>query len=239
MTEIVLVRHGEPHWEPGGRAVDEPELTTLGHEQARRVAKALEAEHFDAVYVSPLRRARETAAPVIGALGVEAIEKDWLAELRLPELQGMTSQQVQAFFSQARARDLHDHWEGLPGGESFRHFYERVSSGVESLLVGDHPLGIHENSGYRVWNVPDEAPERLLIVAHAGTNAVILSHLLGIEPVPWAYDRFESAWCGISRILLNPLASGAIWKLRVFSDTGHLAGLPAESRRDSETSSDS
>ena len=61
----------------------------------------------------------------------------------------------------------------------------------------------------------------------------------GIEPVPWAYDRFESAWCGISRILLNPLASGAIWKLRVFSDTGHLAGLPAESRRDSETSSDS
>ena len=104
MTEIVLVRHGEPHWEPGGRAVDEPELTALGHEQARRVAKALEAEHFDAVYVSPLRRARETAAPVIEALGVEAIEKDWLAELRLPELQGMTSQQVQVFFSQARAR---------------------------------------------------------------------------------------------------------------------------------------
>ncbi len=238
MTEIVLVRHGEPRWEPGGRAVDEPELTPLGHEQARRVAKTLEAERFDAVYVSPLRRARATAAPVLEALGHEPVVQPWLAELRLPTLAGMSGPEVEAYFGHARARDLEHHWEGLPGGESFRHFYERVSSGVESLLVGEHPLGIHENSGYRVWHVPEDAPERLLIVAHAGTNAVILSHLLGIEPVPWAYVRFESAWAGISRIRSVPLASGAIWQLEVFSATSHLAGLPDQSPSDSETSLD-
>lgn len=239
MTEIVLVRHGEPHWEPGGRAVDEPQLTALGHEQARRVAKALSGDPFDAVYVSPLLRARETAAPLLEALGHEPIVQPWLAELRLPTLEGLTSQQVEAFFREARARDLEVHWEGLPGGETFRHFYERVSSGIESLLVGDHPLGIHENSGYRVWNVPEDAPRRLLIVAHAGTNAVILSHLLGIEPVPWAYVRFESAWTGISRIQSVALASGEIWRLEVFSDTSHLAGLPGQSSPDSESSLDS
>lgn len=226
MTEIVLVRHGEPHWEPDGRAVDEPELTGLGHEQARRVAKALADEHFDAVYVSPLRRARETAEPVLEALGHEPVVQPWLAELRLPTLQGLTSAQVADYFSHARARDLEQHWEGLPGGESFRHFYERVSSGIESLLVGEHPLGLHENSGYRVWQVPDEAPKRLLVVAHAGTNAVILSHLLGVDPVPWAYVRFESAWAGISRIHSVPLASGSIWQLERFSDVAHLSGLP-------------
>ena len=234
MTEIVLVRHGEPHWEPAGRAVDEPELSELGHEQARRAAKALSGEHFDAVYVSPLRRARQTAEPLLEALGHEPIVQPWLAELRLPTLEGLTSEQVQDYFREARARDLERHWDGLPGGESFRHFYERVSSGIESLLVGEHPLGIHENSGYRVWKVPEDGPERLLVVAHAGTNAVILSHLLGIEPVPWAYVRFESAWTGISRIESVALASGAIWRLEAFSDTSHLAGLPPRSPADSE-----
>jgi broad specificity phosphatase PhoE len=158
--------------------------------------------------------------------------RDWLAELRLPALEGLTSEQVGDFFSHARARDLESHWEGLPGGETFRHFYERVSSGFESLLVGEHPIRIHENSGYRVWNVPEDAPDRLLIVSHAGTNAVILSHLLGIEPVPWAYVRFESAWAGISRIQAVPLSSGEIWALERFSDTSHLAGLPDSTPRE-------
>ena len=238
MTEIVLVRHGEPRWEPGGRAVDEPELTPLGHEQARRVAKTLEGERFDVVYVSPLRRARQTASPVLEALGHEPVVWSCLSKLGRPTLEGKTGAQVEDYFGHARARDLEHHWEGLPGGETFRHFYERVSSGVESLLVGEHALGIHENSGYRVWQVPEDAPERLLIVAHAGTNAVILSHLLGIEPVPWAYVRFESAWAGISRIKSVPLASGAIWRLEAFSATSHLAGLPGRSPPDSETSLD-
>ena len=172
------------------------------------------------------------------ALGHEPVVQAWLAELRLPTLEGMSGAEVEDYFAHARARDLQQHWEGLPGGESFRHFYERVSSGVESLLVGEHPLGIHENSGYRVWQVPEDAPERLLIVAHAGTNAVILSHLLGIEPVPWAYVRFESAWAGISRVRSVPLASGAIWQLEAFSATSHLAGLPDQSPPDSESSLD-
>ena len=62
--QVVLVRHGEPDWEPEGVAVDEPELTRLGHSQAECAAEALSGESFDALYVSPLRRARETAAPI-------------------------------------------------------------------------------------------------------------------------------------------------------------------------------
>jgi probable phosphoglycerate mutase len=229
MIEIVLVRHGEPDWEPGGRAVDEPVLTPLGHEQARRVAIELGNEQFDAVYVSPLVRAVETAEPVLEALGVKPRVESWLAELRLPELQGMTPEQVQRFFEQARARDLETHWEGLPGGETFRHFYERITTGVEELLVGGHRLGLHQNTGHRVWQVPETDAQKILIVAHAGTNAVILSHLLGIEPVPWAYIRFESAWAGISRIRTVPLAGRCVWALGCFSRTGHLAGLPDSS----------
>jgi len=229
-VEIVLVRHGEPDWEPGGTAVDQPVLTPLGHEQARRAAKALAGERFDAVYVSPLPRASQTAEPILEALGVEGVECPWLAELRLPTLEGLSVPQVREFFARARARDVDQHWEGMADGESFRHFYERVSAGIEGLLTGDHRLTLHENSGHRIWQVPDEAPGRLLIIAHAGTNAVILSHLLGVDPVPWAYLRFEGGWASLSRIVTVPLATGWVWCLESFSGQAHLAGLPETSR---------
>ena len=70
--------------------------------------------------------------------------------------------------------------DGPPGGESFRHFYERVSAGVEGLLIGNHRLQIHEDAGHRLWQRPDQE-RRLLIVAHEGTISVIVSHLLGID----------------------------------------------------------
>ena len=114
------------------------------------------------------------------------------------------------------------------GGESFRHFYERVSAGVESLLVGSHDLGIHEDSGHRLWALPPET-DRVLIVAHEGTNAVLLSHLLGTEPVPWAWVRFSSAHAGITRLRAAPVASGAVWTLACFNRVHHLGDVPSTS----------
>ena len=222
--ELFLVRHGQPDWEPGGHAVDDPELTALGHEQARRVAERLGGESFDAIYVSPLRRARETMAPIAAKLGMEPRVESWLRELGLPKMQGMTSAEVQSFFASARERDLADWWDGPPGGESFRHFHERVSAGAEGLLLGDHRMRIHEDSGHRIWQLP-ESTDRLLIVAHEGTNAILISHLLGIEPVPWEWVRFSSMWCGISHLRAVPVASGAVWVLDGFNRADHLVGL--------------
>ena len=224
MTEVVLVRHAQPDWEPDGRAVDHPALTCLGREQSRRTAAALEAEHFDHLYVSPLRRALETAEPIAEALGMEARQVAWLGELRLPKMEGKTTEEVQEFFGEARARDLELQWTGMPGGESFRHFYERVSSGIEDLLTETHWMQVHFNSGHRLWHVPD-VEERFLIVAHEGTNAVILSHLLGIEPVSWASMRFSSAWTGISLVRTIPVADGHIWALAGFNRVQHLEGI--------------
>ena len=223
--EIVLVRHAQPDWEPAGLAVDHPALTPYGAQQAQAVAKALADESFDHLYVSPLERARATAAPIAAALGLEPEVQSWLAELRLPSLQGATSDQVQDFFAKARARDLESWWEAAgPGGESFRHFYERVSGGLESLLTGPHGADIHEHDAHRLWQIP-QPDRRLLIVAHEGTNAIILSHLLGIEPVSWAYVRFSTIWCGITRIRTMPIASGRVWVLRRFNADEHLAPL--------------
>ena len=233
--EIVLVRHAQPEWEPGGRAVDDPGLTDLGHEQARHTAEILARnERFDVLYTSPLRRAVETAEPIASRLGLDMRGQPWLRELGLASLEGRSSEQVQQYFAHAHARELEHWWDGLPGGESFRHFYERVTGGIESLLAGEHRIGVHEDAGRRLWHVP-EGVERLLIVAHEGTNAVLLSHLLGIEPVPWAWMRFSSAWTGISRVHSVTTASGAIWALESFNRVHHLEPLRERSERDGRT----
>jgi probable phosphoglycerate mutase len=224
--ELVLVRHGEPDWEPGGYAVDDPELTARGRAQAERAAEALAREPFDALYVSPLRRAQETASPIAERLGLEARAASWARELGLPPMAGVAKDEVRRFFEEARARDLEKWWDGPPGGESFRHFHERVVGGVESLLLGEHRMELHEDSGHRIWRLP-QASRRILLVAHEGTNALVVSHLLGIDPVPWEWVRFSSGWCGISRLRTVPVASGAVWVLGRFNDEAHLEGLDA------------
>lgn len=236
--EIVLIRHAQPDWEPNGRAVDDPGLTPLGREQAKLAAEWLSDVRFDAFYTSPLRRVQETARPIADALGLEPETHSWLAELKLPSMEGFTAQQVQAFFREANARHIDEWWDGMPGGESFRHFYERVSGGIESLLQGDHALGIHDVSGQRLWQVPDRH-KRILIAAHEGTNAVLLSHLLGVEPVPFAWVRFSTAWAGISVVHALEVGGGLVWSVESFNRTEHLAPLRSHPhwRRDGRTQS--
>ena len=233
MIEIVLVRHGQPDWEPDGRAVDHPALSAHGRLQAQALARALAGERFDACYTSTLQRAIETAAPVAERLGVAFERCSWLDELRLPTLEGRTAEEVERFFASARARDLEQWWEGMPpDGESFRHLYERVSSGIEVLLEETHGLRSHDNSGFRLWH-PPEADRRLLIVAHEGVISVILSVLLDVEPVSWAFVRFSSYWAAITRLVTVPIADGYAFSLRAFNDIGHLLplGLPPGRRR--------
>jgi broad specificity phosphatase PhoE len=222
--EIVLVRHGQPDWEPGGISEDDPILTSMGRKQAVRTGEALASERFDAIYASPLRRVQQTVAPIAARLGVDVLSESWLREIGMPVLAGKTRDEVQRYFSEAHARDLGAHDEGFPGGESFRHFKERVTAGLESTLLEGHRLQIHENSGHRLWRIPEKV-ERLLFVAHEGTNSILVSHLLGIEPVPWSWMKFSSAWAGVTRLHMTPIAGSAVWSMESFSDVSHLHGL--------------
>lgn len=74
-TEILLVRHGDCY--EGMESSDDPPLSKLGEEQARRLGERLRKLDLDAVYASPLRRARQTA---------EAISPGYAIEPRLLEV---------------------------------------------------------------------------------------------------------------------------------------------------------
>lgn len=228
LAHVILLRHGEPDWYPDGRgiAVDDAGLTSRGQAQARCAAAALAEERVDAIYVSPLLRAQETAAPLVAATGIPAVTVPAFAEISIAGTTGLSQRDVDRYFLEAMRRPLAEHWEGWPRGESFREFHARVCAGLAETLArhGMTPAREHD---FTVWEQPPR-PETIVIVAHGGTNAVLLTHLLDVPPVPWEWIRFESELAAYSVVQARPLGQrGCIWSLIDFGEIDHLraAGL--------------
>jgi probable phosphoglycerate mutase len=220
--ELVFVRHGQPQWDREGLSVQDPSLTETGRAQARAVADSFVGRPVDRLLVSPLVRARQTAAPIAEALQMAPEVHPWLAEIAAPEWEGTPSATVEAIFAEARAKPLDEQWDGLPGGESFRDFHHRVTSGLQGLLA---ELGCERLTEFPpLWRLRDPGP-RVVVVAHAGTDAVCLGHLLGIDPVPWEWERFVSFHASVSVVRPMPVADAHSFSLFRFSDTTHLPAL--------------
>lgn len=215
--ELVLVRHAEPDWETGRQKGMDPGLTALGRQQAADLAEHLRRLAITAVYCSPLERACETAAAIAASQQLAATVVHDLAEISVPPLQNVSQTEVDAYFLAAAKRPLRDHWEGFPGGEPFREFHDRVCRGIGTLLAH---YDVHSQviDGFTAWAAPARAQTlRIAVVAHGGTNSVILTHLLGIAPVPWEWIRFETALAAYSVVALRAINDqGYIWSLQQF-----------------------
>lgn len=229
--ELILVRHGEPAWvSPDGRNRNDPELTERGHAQARRAATRLaDTEDLpgrgdvDRLFVSPAARAQQTAKPIAAALALPMETHGWLVELKSPETwDGAPIEQIQEAFAALAPRPRAQWWEGHEGGESLRAFHERVTTGLRALL-GD--LGVTP-AAEGLWDVAgpaaDGTVDRIVAVAHGGTNSAIIAHLLGAAPEPWEWDRFSMGHASVAVLATTPMAGHHIWSLRSLGDANHL-----------------
>ena len=79
---VVLVRHGEAA--AGWDGAADPGLSDVGHAQAARVAHDLEDLGASTLVVSPLRRTRETAAPISERLGLPPVPEPRVGEVVAP-----------------------------------------------------------------------------------------------------------------------------------------------------------
>jgi len=220
--EIVLVRHGEPEWVVDGLNIDHPPLTERGRRQAARMADALAGESFDEILVSPLERARETAAPLYTRFGRQQVIEPWLEEIRSPVWQGTPREKAEVAFAEERSRPSHLRWSGLAdlGGEANSDFIARIRAGCERFLA-DRGVALIPGE-LPVWRIGD-ADRRICLVAHAGTNSAIVSYLLGLQPTPWEWDRFVLGHASITRLETMQLGDGHTFALTRLADVEHLA----------------
>jgi probable phosphoglycerate mutase len=225
-ARLYLLRHAEPDWTPGGgRSVNDPPLTPFGVSQAQASAKRLAVEGIDAIYASPYRRAQETAAALTAATGRRVETLPGLAEIGVA-VDGLTQEEVDRYFVAGSRRPLSEHWAGWPGAETFREFHARVTGAMGELLAC-HGIVATRHDDFTVWRIPEPRP-RIAIVAHGGTNAVALTHLLDVRPVPWEWLRFESELAAFSVLQARAVGpDGHVWSLQNFNEVDHLraAGL--------------
>ena len=214
------MRHGQPEWVRDGLNVVDPPLTELGHRQAAALAQAMTSESLDEVLVSPLARARQTAAPVLEALGRTEDIDMWLEEIRDPKWHGTPAERAAEAYREMRDRAPADRWRGLTGGEDIREFVDRIRLGAEKFL---QERGVHRMEGdLPVWHIA-EPGRRIALIAHAGTNTIVICHLLGLPPTPWEWERMVLRHASISRLEAIPVGDGYTFSLTALSDVEHLA----------------
>ncbi|MCY3564214.1 MAG: histidine phosphatase family protein [Acidimicrobiia bacterium] len=218
---LTLIRHAQPDWIQGGKMVGNPALTELGRRQTVQLAARPWFE-VDELWVSELRRARETAAPLAAALGLEPRVFKWMNEIGDPaEWDGMSQEQVDAriaeFYDQPTIDKL---WKGVRRGEAYRSFQKRVTDGLTATL-GRYGTETMRASQHRLWRV--RSRKSIVLVAHGGTNGVIYENLLGCGATPIAWHKFRSLHTAVSVLESYPLADSWMFSLRSFGDVTHLS----------------
>lgn len=184
MTELTLTRHGETVWHAEHRYAGSSDvaLTDGGRQQAERLAGWAKHAGLDAVWTSPLTRARDTADIVARATGLTARADERLTELDYGEAEGLTSSEMAERFGEARRAFEEDPVaHHLPGGEDPHHAVDRLMACL-TVLVGEYPDG------------------RVLVVGHGTIKRLVLCRLLGL-PLRYYRRRFPTVRnCGVTTV---------------------------------------
>ncbi len=195
--ELLLVRHALPVRRELDVGAADPELSPSGHLQAGHLAEYLATEApLDAVYASPLRRARETAAPVAATFGLDVVVDDAVAEWDQHSNEYVPIEELKA------ADD--PRWQALLRGEWTSHdetpeqFAERVVGALERMI------GAHRG-------------ERIAVVCHGGVINTYLAHVLGIAGHSFFYPNYTS----IHRVAAAATGERSIVTV---NETAHLRG---------------
>lgn len=208
-TEVVLVRHGaSQHVTPGQRfelldGRGDPPLAPEGREQAEAVAERLAAEELHGLFVTPLRRTIETAAPLAARTGLEPTAVAELTEIGLGEWDGgelriRAAHRDPLYFRVIEA----ERWDVIPGAEPMEEFADRVARGLDMIIEAAGPGAT------------------VAAVVHGGVIGELCRQATGSRPFAFVHADNTS----ITRLVALP---GGRRLLRSFNDTAHLARVEA------------
>lgn len=215
-TRVILVRHGESTFNAEGRhqgSSDESVLTDQGRFMARQTGKFLSGLTVDALYVSSLRRAQETATEALSMMtptvNLQDIHVVWqLREIDLPAWQGLYRKDVQARFAEDyRCWKQSPHQFSMEDPQTKQRIYPVLDLYARSQQFWQEILPRHQG-------------QTLMVVSHSGTNRALIGTALNLAPA--YYHSFGQSNCGIS-VLKFPQGNLQFAQLETLNWTGHLS----------------
>jgi probable phosphoglycerate mutase len=198
-TEIVMVRHGAssppiegiPNPLVGGHS--NPALAEPGKAQADLVAEGLRHEPISAIFCSTLRRTAETAAPLAAATGLEPVAIADLREVFLGDYEGGIYRIKTAEGDPTVKRVFEQEaWSEIPNAETFDHFGQRITAGVEEIVrqVGPDKAAVAVLHGAVIGQLCRQATDaRAFAFVHADNGSV--SRLVVLPDGRWLLRSFN------------------------------------------------
>ena len=219
--KLLIVRHGEPDY-----SIDS--LTEKGWREAEYLSEMLCRQlsgtvHF---YKSPYGRAQDTASITLRKLGREAEVLPWLREFDvfIDRPDDTTRKRVawdwppKDWMQDPRLYKA-DCWfenERMAAGNVGEE-YRKVTEQFDALLAGH---GYRREGGY--YRAERSNHDTIVFFCHFGVEGVLLSHLLGISPMPF-WQGFCAQPSSVTTVVTEERREGiASFRILEFGSTAHL-----------------
>jgi phosphoserine phosphatase len=165
-TAIFLIRHGETAWNSEGifRGQSDIPLNERGLQQARATGEYLQAIDFNAVFCSPLSRARQTAEALCRDRIITPQPVDAFIDISFGPWEGQTYSNLEALYPEA-IRIWREEPENhqLEGAETLDEVKSRAFDELLRLA--------RENSGKNIAIVTHRVVLKLLLLAAIGLDS--------------------------------------------------------------------
>lgn len=184
--ELILIRHGRPlRVERRDGEPADPDLSEEGRRQAQKMAHWLEKEKFDAIYSSPLKRAKSTARPLAESRGIDIIIEPGISEFDTLSPSYIPMEEL-------KEQD-YEKWRQLMEG-GFAELFD---------LDSFQKTVVHTLEGI----VADNKSRRVAVVCHGGVINLWTAHVLGLgvsmffAPEYTSIHRFMAAGAGVQSVI--------------------------------------
>jgi len=204
MLKIILIRHCKTISNETGKLQgyhDDSEFTEEGMKQMEALSKRLKSEKIDAVYCSDLGRAYKTAQAIAKEHGLNVNNVKNLREANIGEWSDLPVKEAiekwMKYYEEKKAKGIPREEIRPPAGENAWDHQKRLLEAI-TQIYSTHKDGT------------------IVIVAHAGTNKVLLGSFQNTDPDDFYKVPQDNACINIIKF------NGNSYKVISINDTNHL-----------------